>query len=373
MNTADIKKANTLKVYELIYQEKIISKLNISRNLGISIPTVAQCIQVLKEKGLVSDDYRYESSVGRKAAGIMSLANCRTSIGIELHNSYVRMAAVNIYGEVLSEGKSYIKHEMSDQYYSLLGNAINNFFISCNLTRDRFLGVGIAIQGIPDQKGERMIYGELLNNEMFTLEGLKPYVSFPCVLRHDSEALADYTLWNNPEIRNCIFLHLDINLGGALIIGRSAHWGDYMPSGLFEHMVLVPGGKPCYCGKRGCAEAYCSSVSLLEGLEEDLDTFFRKLREGDEVHTARWHEFLCYLARFIDNLQMAYSAEVVIAGMLASYIQEEDLAQLQKCFSENFYSFDNRPGISISPCHDNAVGAAIYYIKHFLEDPLREE
>lgn len=371
MNTTDIKIANTLKVYELIYKEKIISKLNISRALGISIPTVAQCINILKEKGLVSDDYRYESAVGRKAAGIMSLPNCRTAIGIELHDSYICMVAVNIYGEVLAETKINIKHEINEQYYSLLGNAINNFFISCNLTKDRFLGVGIAIQGLPDQKGRKMIYGGLLNNEVFALDGLKPYVSFPCTLRHDSEALADYTLWYNPEIKNCIFLHLDINLGGALIIDRSAHWGSFMPSGLFEHMVLVPGGRPCYCGKKGCAEAYCSSVSLLDGLDEDLESFFRKMRGGDAAYIARWEEFLGYLAQFIDNLQMAYSAEVVVAGLLASYILEEDLAKIRAYFSKIFYSDENRPDISVSPCHDNAVGAAIYYINQFLENPIK--
>ena len=370
MNTTDVKKANTLKVFELVYKEKIISKLNLSNMLGISIPTVTQCITLLKEKGLVSDDFRYESAVGRKAAGITSLPNCRAAIGVELHNSYICMVAVNIYGEVFAESKAYIPHDINDQYYSLLGNAINNFFISCNLTRDKFLGVGIAIQGIPDQEGRRMIYGKLLQNEVFNLDDLKPYVAFPCTLRHDSEALADYTLWNNPEITNCIFLHLDINLGGSLIINRSAHWGKHMPSGLFEHMTLVPGGKTCYCGRKGCAECYCSSVSLLEGLDEDLDSFFRKMRQGNVDYQARWETFLFYLSHFIDNLQMAYSAEVVIAGLLASYISKEDLAAIQSNFSKHIYCDEIRPSISISPCHDNAVGAAIYYIKKFLENPM---
>ncbi len=234
MNTADVKKTNTLKVFQLVYSQKIISKQSIAHTLGISLPTVTQCVNELKTEGLLRDDYRYESSVGRKAAAIMSLPNCRIAIGVEIHQHHIRLVAVNIYCDILSEIRLELLYENSETYYSLLGNAINNFFISCNFTKDILLGVGIAVQGLSNRQGNRMIYGALLNNRSFSLEGLAPYVVFPCTLRHDTEALADHTLWNHPEIQDCFFLDIDFNLGGAIIINRSAHWGDVMPSGLLD-------------------------------------------------------------------------------------------------------------------------------------------
>ena len=43
-------------------------------------------------------------------------------------------------------------------------------------------------------------------------------------------------------------------------------------------MTLIPNGKLCYCGKKGCTESYCSARSLVEGFDEDFQTFFQLLR-----------------------------------------------------------------------------------------------
>lgn len=371
MNTTDVKKNNTLKVFQLVYSEKVISKLGIAQALGISLPTVAQCVTELKAHGLLSDDYRYESHVGRKAAGIMSLPNCRTAMGVEIHRHFIRIVAVNIYGEVLAEERFDLAYSNDEKYYFLLGNAINKFFISCNFTKEIFLGVGIAVQGLPNRSGNKMIYGKILDNKAFSLEGLKPYICFPCILRHDTEALANYTLWNYPEIKDCCFLGIDINLGGALIIDRSAHWGDVLPSGIIEHMVIEPGGKQCYCGKKGCAEAYCSTVSLLEGTEETLDSFFLEMRGGNANYQKRWEDLLRHLAFLLDNLQMLFCADIVIAGRLADYFTDGDMEILKSFLDKSFYQDIKRPNIILSHYNDNAIGAALYYITQFLENPLK--
>lgn len=370
MNTTDIKKNHTQKVFQVIYDEKIISKANIAQTLGISIPTVTQCVNELKSCGLIRDDYHYESNVGRKAAAIMSLPNCRVAIGVEIHKQGIRMAAVNIYGEILAEESLPLPYSTKNTYYMLLGNAINNFFISCNFTKDIFLGVGIAVQGIPNRQGTKMIYGKILDNLSFNLAELEPYVHFSCTLRHDTEAMSDYALWNYPNIQDCCFLHMDINLGGILIIDRAAHWGTHMPSGIIEHIIIKPGGKLCYCGKCGCAEAYCSTVSLLDGTNETLASFFSKLRDGHKEYQEKWRNFLQNLAFLLDNIQLMFSTEVILSGRLAAYITEEDLALLNRFLDNTFYQNVPRPEIILSKYNDNAVGAAIYYINQFLMHPV---
>lgn len=34
--------------------------------------------------------------------------------------------------------------------------------------------------------------------------------------------------------------------------------GDTFQAGELGHMILIPGGRRCYCGKQGCADAYLS-------------------------------------------------------------------------------------------------------------------
>ena len=42
-------------------------------------------------------------------------------------------------------------------------------------------------------------------------------------------------------------------------------------------MILVPGGKKCYCGKAGCADAYCAASALTDEEQEmTLEQFMEK-------------------------------------------------------------------------------------------------
>ena len=58
--------------------------------------------------------------------------------------------------------------------------------------------------------------------------------------------------------------------------------GDAFRCGEAGHMTLIPDGKPCYCGKTGCVDAYCSArlLSDLSGgrLEDSFSDFSRTPR-----------------------------------------------------------------------------------------------
>lgn len=43
-------------------------------------------------------------------------------------------------------------------------------------------------------------------------------------------------------------------------------------------MILVPGGRKCYCGKSGCADAYCAASVLTQDNRQSLDAFMEKLK-----------------------------------------------------------------------------------------------
>ena len=51
-------------------------------------------------------------------------------------------------------------------------------------------------------------------------------------------------------------------VGGGLVIGGRIHGGRSGMAGEWGHHTLHPGGRPCYCGRRGCAEAYLSGPAL---------------------------------------------------------------------------------------------------------------
>ncbi len=55
---------------------------------------------------------------------------------------------------------------------------------------------------------------------------------------------------------------LGTGVGGGLIIDGKLHRGATGGAGELGHQVIVAGGAPCHCGRRGCLEAYAGTYGL---------------------------------------------------------------------------------------------------------------
>ena len=136
-----------------------------------------------------------------------------------------------------------------------------------------------------------------------------------------------------------------------------------------EHMCLIPDGLPCYCGKRGCVETYCSANSLRASIDEDIPIFFKKLRQGQAKEENIWKGYLRKLALAIDNIRMVCGNEIIIGGYLDSFIIDEDIRLLEDYVREQSAFRMDSNFISRGLCGKNsaAKGAALKYIAEYLD------
>ena len=79
-------------------------------------------------------------------------------------------------------------------------------------------------------------------------------------------------------------------------------------NGTVEHMCLVPGGKPCYCGQRGVHGPVPArrKPSLEDG--EGMPGFFSVLSQGERGHRKRFDEWMGYVAQAIVNIRSVIAA-----------------------------------------------------------------
>lgn len=75
-------------------------------------------------------------------------------------------------------------------------------------------------------------------------------------------ALAEATLGAGRGSRTVFGVIMGTGVGGGLVIAGRVHGGRSGMAGEWGHHALHPGGRPCYCGRRGCAEAYLSGPAL---------------------------------------------------------------------------------------------------------------
>lgn len=108
------------------------------------------------------------------------------------------------------------------------------------------------------------------------ITGLKNRLGAPLAVENDANclALAEYYAQCEGRYRNVMAVILGTGTGSGLILDGRLHRGANGNAGEIGHVIIDPHGRPCECGRTGCAEAYFSGPSLgrryLEITGEDL-------------------------------------------------------------------------------------------------------
>lgn len=374
LSTSDVKLKNKENVLRYIYRKRTTTQQAIGDALSLSRPTVIQIIKELERSRIIEKNGFCESTGGRKANAIQFVCNSKIAIGVELLIDRYEIVAVNLYGDTLKYQPFCAPFRNADSYFRQVCDSVNAFIEGLTADRTQILGIGIVLQGLISAKGTQVTYGKILNCTGLTIDAFTRYLPYPCMFYHDAEAAAQDELWQSPWLDNAIYINIRSDISGAVIVDREFLKGAELKSGVFEHMTIVPNGRPCYCGNKGCLNTYCSTTALLQG-QETLDSFFQELRDGNADARKRWVEYLQYLAVAINNLHMFIDCDVILGGTIAKYLQGSDLSLLHQLVQDRTAFPTEREFIKISCCRSSSInrGAALPYVKNYLASVIGEE
>lgn len=363
----DIKKKNLSDVYHYIYKNPGCSKQAIANALSISLPTVSQHLATLTDERLIEKAGHLSSAVGRRAAAYQIIPTARIAVGIEILAKKLYITALNLYGKKEAKEKFPLPFETDPVYFEKLQRIVKDFLHKYHYQEDRILGIGLGVQGLASPDGSQVTYGKILGCTGLSIKPFADYFTVPCKFIHDAECASTSELWENPEIKDAIYLSLGQHLGGAIIINGQFQNGLTGKSGTFEHMTLIPDGLECYCGKHGCAECYCSGHFLMASDMEPEEFFVRK-EQGDAACQKKWEDYLLYLSMLINNLHMVMENTVILGGNITSYFTQQDIDFVKQHVLERSTFQDDVSYIIQGKCRSDAVsmGAAIPFIKDFL-------
>ena len=154
-------------------------------------------------------------------------------------------------------------------------------------------------------------------------------------------------------------------------MGKEIFGGEDHKSGELGHMTVVPeGGEKCYCGKEGCLDTLCNAGTLDSYTDGNLEEFFRKVRERDERALRLWDEYLENLAVAIHNMRMLLDIDVILGGYVGAYIGDYIDELRARVDDKNPFGDKAEEYLYLSEYdgEECSAGAAIYYIKEFMEN-----
>ncbi len=366
-----IKENNRNLIYQYIYRNPDVSQQDIAYDLRLSRPTVTSNLSALEEDGLITKNGQIDTEyVGRKAVAYAIVPDFRVGIGIEILKNEVKMIAVNLYGEKILRYVYTITFKNEDVYFQKVCHEILCFKSSIGLSDEQILGIGFAMQGLISPDSRTVLYGKILDCTGLSITAFTRYLPYPCSFIHDADSAATAELWISPTLNDAFYLSLSNHLGASLITDRKLISGDHGHSSTIEHIQMESDGKLCYCGKHGCMETLCSIHALLDDTET-IDYFFDKVRHHEESFQDRWHSYLQNLAKAINLLHLIYDKTFILGGYIAPYLSESDLAFLYEEIKKltPFTESSDFLQISKMPKHNITIGAALPYIRDFLNNP----
>ena len=254
-------------------------------------------------------------------------------------------------------------------YYQRIGGIINNFAADVEKKHGKVLGVSFAIQGILSPDATTIIFGTIMGNTGLTLETISQSVHYPV---HDDPRFRCLS-----HGRTLVRLHahrwrcassLERRPGGAVIAGGKLYQGPNQCNGAIEHMTLVPGGRECYCGQRGCMDTYCSPETLPEDYES-IPGFFSVLEQGERHHRERMDEWLDYVAQAIVNARSIIAGDVIVGGEAAQHLEDSDIEDLKtRVIARSPFGTDHF-NLRKSYCAEdqNIIGAALRFAENYLD------
>ncbi len=131
--------------------------------------------------------------------------------------------------------------------------------------------MGLAVAGFVDEDRRSVAFGAHLPwRDEPVVERMSERLGLPVTLEHDANAagLAEHRVGAAAGARVAVLVALGTGVGAALLVGGTVFRGAHGVAPELGHLVLVPDGRPCPCGKRGCLERYCSGTALGTGADE---------------------------------------------------------------------------------------------------------
>ncbi|WP_297850723.1 ROK family protein [uncultured Corynebacterium sp.] len=199
--------------------------------------------------------------------------------------------------------------------------------------------VGLAIAGFLDPACEVVRFAPHLpwkDNEPVR-DVLQDALGLPVRLEHDANSAAwgEYRFGAAKDAETWVLFAVGTGIGATLMHHGEIYRGSFGTAPEFGHLTVVPGGRACSCGKRGCLERYASGTALVDTAVEIAERggfrdcgLYRRVvdkrasgtdvvaaaRKGDELGIATMKHFAQWLGQGLSIVCDVLDPELIVLG-----------------------------------------------------------
>ena len=184
------------------------------------------------------------------------------TIGVDIGGTKVSAGVVDEAGKVLAQLKRGTPARSADATRSAVIDLIGELSELYDVE-----AVGLAAAGFVDETRSRVLFAPNIpgwrDEPLRTL--VERTVNLPVVVENDANAAA----WGEARHgagqgeEHLVCVTVGTGIGGGMVLGGALYRGRFGVASEFGHIQVVPGGRACGCGNRGCWEQYASGSALV--------------------------------------------------------------------------------------------------------------
>ncbi|MEH7072539.1 ROK family transcriptional regulator [Neobacillus drentensis] len=376
-DAAYIKKINRSLIIREIIKEGMISRADLSKVTNLTRATISAQVADLLEDGLIIETQLEHFTVGRKPIMLSLNGQAGYALGIDLDYGQISFTLTDLLGYPISSNIIKISNIEYTEILNLLVDQIKKYQANFKDSRYGIVGIVIAIHGLV-AKDEVIHYIPKLNWHNIHLKSdLEREIDIPIHLENNAN-LSSFAerVYVHHETDNLLCATLYSGIGLGMMMNDDFFRGHEGYAGEIGHMIVVPGGKPCNCGNKGCWEKYASESSIFEYLAEkrqinnlSYEHIQKWLDEGDEEVHDLMQQFIFYLSIGLNNMINMYNPDVLVIDSELLRMYPDSLNKISKNLTSSISHYRELM-ISTIGKESCLLGACALAIKQFLDVPM---
>ena len=290
------------------------------------------------------------------------------TVGFDIGGTNMRAAVVDADGTVVHVRSTETPHAADDLDRAIVETVEN-------LRADYPVeAVGLAIAGFLDPECEIVRFAPHLpwRDDRPVRTELEDAIGLPVRLEHDANAAAwgEYRYGAARDAETWVFFAVGTGIGATLMHRGEIYRGSFGTAPEFGHITVVPGGRVCSCGKKGCLERYASGTSLIDCAIEKAThgaftdcALYRKVvdkradghdvmeaaRRGDKLGVAALDSFATWLGRGLSIAADVLDPALIVLGGGVSADADLYLDQARAEMAANMVGSGYRPVPEVLP------------------------
>jgi predicted NBD/HSP70 family sugar kinase len=324
----DVRRHNLGTLLGHVHESGPLSRTELAGRMGLNRSTIAGLVAQLAELGLVDESVPDGAAGTRPGAGRPSLVvgprrDGAHVLAVDIGVGRVVVAVVGLGGEVIS------------RRYRRLGSSRSPVAVARVIRRlvesalaevpGRVVGLGVAVPGVvrhadglvrfaPNLGWVDAPLGTLLSGALDCLLGA---VRVQIANDADLGVLAEHLRGVAVGYDDVVFIAGEVGVGGGCIVGGRPLVGSGGYAGELGHLPLVPEGRACRCGARGCWETEIGGPAIARALGVDdtgTDELVVAVRAAREAGSRALDGVARYVGRGLAGVVNLLNPQLVVLG-----------------------------------------------------------